>query len=173
MAALEAEVAQLKKATGGMAAQAALPARVDRSQAAIARVASEAAELRAVVFALKSWTTPEVDSLIIAEFPLLFDEFRRKCFKLLWRGSRDSFGAEDFHRCCDGRANSLRLTLDTKRNIFGGFTPVQWESRKHNGKWGNEDNRWKDDDSLRSFLFTLRNPRGVQARKFALREGPE
>jgi hypothetical protein len=42
MAALEAEVAQLKAAAGGMAAQAALPARVDRAEVEIARVATEA-----------------------------------------------------------------------------------------------------------------------------------
>jgi hypothetical protein len=58
--------------------------------------------------------------------------------------------------------------LDTKGNIFGGFTPVEWESRVHNGKYGDEDNRYKADDSLKSFLFTLKNPRNVPARRFAL-----
>jgi hypothetical protein len=48
---LKAEVAQLKEATGGKASQAA---RVNQSEADIARVASEAAELRAAVLALKS-----------------------------------------------------------------------------------------------------------------------
>jgi hypothetical protein len=66
MTELEAEVAQLKEATDGKASQAA---RVYRSETDIARVASEAAELRAAVLALKSWTAPKVDSLIIAEFP--------------------------------------------------------------------------------------------------------
>jgi hypothetical protein len=51
MTELEAEVAQLKEATGGKASQAA---RVNQSEADIARVASEAAELRAAVLALKS-----------------------------------------------------------------------------------------------------------------------
>jgi hypothetical protein len=45
-----------------MAAQTALPARVDRSEADFARVASEVAELRAAVFALKSWTDLQWDS---------------------------------------------------------------------------------------------------------------
>jgi hypothetical protein len=122
MTALEAEVAQLKEAVGGLAAQAT---RVDRSDADIARVASEAAELRAAVKALKSWIAPKVDSLIIAEFPLLFEEFGRKCFKLLWRGSRDGFTAKEFHLRCDGRANTLTLIADTDGNVFGGFTPVK------------------------------------------------
>jgi hypothetical protein len=51
------------------------------------------------------------------------------------------------------------LTTDTDGNVFGGFTPVEWES----------PSEWKGDDSLRNFLFTLRNPRGVAPRKFALR----
>jgi hypothetical protein len=104
-----------------------------------------------------------VDSLIIAEFPLLFEEFRRKRFKLRWRGNRDGFGAKEFHRRRDGRANTLTLISDTDGNVFGGFTPAEWESRT-NSPYN------KGDDSLRSFLFTLRNPHGVPPRKFALRE---
>jgi hypothetical protein len=94
-----------------------------------------------------------------AEFPPLFEEFRRKCFNLLWRGSRDGFTAGEFHLRCDGRANTLTLIADTDGNAFGGFTPVKWENNCG----------WKGDDSLRSFLFTLRNPHGVPPRKFALK----
>jgi hypothetical protein len=71
-------------------------------------------------------------SLIVADFPALFAEFRGKRFTLLWRGSRDGFGARDFRRRCDGHAPTLTLIQDTKRNIFGGFTPVEWESREWN-----------------------------------------
>jgi hypothetical protein len=59
--------------------------------------------------------------------------------------------------------------LDTKGNVFGGFTPVKWESPKWNGKLGKEDNRRKADYSLRSFLFTLQNPHNIPARRFALK----
>jgi hypothetical protein len=51
------------------------------------------------------------------------------------------------------------LIVDTDGNVFGGFTPVEWES----------GDKYKGDDSPRSFLFTLRNPHGVPPRKFALR----
>jgi hypothetical protein len=54
------------------------------------------------------------------------------------------------------------VILDTEGNIFGGFTPVEWESRDF-------DNRFKADASLKSFLFTLKNPRNFPARRFALR----
>jgi hypothetical protein len=133
------------------------------------RVAAQAAELSIAVFALKSWTAPEVDSLIIAEFPPLFNEFHRKRFKLLWRSSRDYFRAKEFHRRCDGRVNTLTLTAEIERNVFGGVAPVEWELRQWNGKGGDENNCLKGDDSLRSFLFTLRNPHCVPPRKFALR----
>jgi hypothetical protein len=101
----------------------------------------------------------EIDSLIVSDFPPLFETFCPKRFGLLWRGSRDSFTAKEFHRRCEGRANTLTLIADTDGNVFGGFTPVKWES----------GNKYKGDDSLRSFLFTLRNPHGVPPRKFALK----
>jgi hypothetical protein len=106
-------------------------------------------------------------SLIVSEYPPLFAEFRMKRWTVVWRGSRDGFTAKEFHRRCNGHANTLTLILDTKGNVFGGFTPVEWESRV----WkGDGRNCLKGDDSLRSFLFTLRNPHGVPPRKFALKE---
>jgi hypothetical protein len=68
---------------------------------------------------------PKLDSLIISDFPEIFAEFRGKHFGILWRGSRDGFAANQFHRRCDGHANALTVILDTKGNIFGGFTPVE------------------------------------------------
>jgi hypothetical protein len=125
-------------------------------------------ELRAEIWALKAWRAGFA-SLIVADFPALFAEFRGKRFALLWRGSRDGFGARHFHGRCDGHAPTLTLIEDTEGNIFDGFTLVEWESRKHNGKRGLEDNRWKADPSLKSFLFTLKNPHNLPARKFALK----
>jgi hypothetical protein len=104
-----------------------------------------------------------LDSLIVSSFPPLFDEFRGKRFVLLWRGSRDRFGGRKFHKRCDGHANTLTLILDTGGNVFGGFTPVQWESPP------GLSYKYKCDDSLRSFLFTLKNPHNIPARKFALK----
>jgi hypothetical protein len=40
---------------------------------------------------------PGFDSLIVSDFPPLFQEFRAKRFNLLWRGSRDGFTAWEFH----------------------------------------------------------------------------
>jgi hypothetical protein len=52
------------------------------------------------------------------------------------------------------------VILDTKGNIFGGFTPVEWESGEYD---------FKADDSKKSFLFTLKNPHNIPARRFALK----
>jgi hypothetical protein len=109
---------------------------------------------------------PAVDSLIVADFPALFPEFRGRRFALLLRGSRDGFGARDFHGRCDGHAPTLALIRDTRGNIFGGFTPVEWESREPRRA---VSARLKGDPSLASFLFTVKNPHGFHASKFALR----
>jgi hypothetical protein len=107
-----------------------------------------------------------LDSLIVSECPFIEKEFPGKAAKLLWRGSRDGFGANEFHRRCDGHGNTVVLIRDASGNVFGGFTPVKWESSAP-GEIGHV----KGDESLRSFLFTLKNPSGVAARKFALKAG--
>jgi hypothetical protein len=88
-------------------------------------------------------------------------------FTLLSRGSRDGFGAGDFHGRRDRHAPTLALIQDMGGSIFGGFTPLEWESRKWNRKSGREDNCYKADPSLQSFIFTLKNPYNFPARKFA------
>jgi hypothetical protein len=102
------------------------------------------------------WT--QFDSRIIFG-STIFSEFSGKRFSLLWRGSRDGFRARDFHRFCDRHANTLTLIEDTHGNIFGGFTPLEWDSCG----W------WKADARLKTFIFTLKNPHNLPARKFALK----
>jgi hypothetical protein len=102
-----------------------------------------------------------LDSLIVPAFPDAFAEFRGKRFRRLWRGGADGFGADDFHARCDGHAGTVTLVLDTAGNIFGGFTPVAWDSLA--------ELTGKGDESLRSFVFSIRNPHGIGARTFGLR----
>jgi hypothetical protein len=99
--------------------------------------------------------------VIVTEFPNLFADFKNKQFTLLWRGSRDSFGQRDFYSRCDGHPNTLTVILDMNGNIFGGFTPVEWETA---AGW-----KHKADPSLKSFLFTLKNPHNLPARRFGLK----
>jgi hypothetical protein len=55
-----------------------------------------------------------------------------------------------------------------KGNIFGGFTPLKWKSRTPNS-WEDSSNYLKADNSLKSFLFTLKNPHNIPARRFPLK----
>jgi hypothetical protein len=109
-------------------------------------------------------------SAIAPDFPELFEDFRKKQFTLLWHGSRDVFRASDFHDGCDGHPNTLTVILDTKGNISGGFTPVEWESRQYDHSVRGH-NWYKADPSLKSWLFTLKNPHNFPARRLALRAG--
>jgi hypothetical protein len=72
---------------------------------------------------------------------------------------RHDLKARKFRRGCDGHANTLTVILNTKGNIFGGFTPMRWDS----------SNCLKADDSQKSFLFTLKNPHNIPARRFVLK----
>jgi hypothetical protein len=54
------------------------------------------------------------------------------------------------------------VVLDTEGNIFGGFTPVEWETRS-------ESPYVTADPSLKGFIFTLKNPHDAPARRFALK----
>jgi hypothetical protein len=101
---------------------------------------------------------PKLHSLIVSSFPLLFNEFRGKRFVLLWRGSRDGFGARGLHGRCDGQANTLILIFDMDGNVFGCLMPLKWDS----------SDKYKCDDSLQSFLYTLKNPQNIPGENFTL-----
>jgi hypothetical protein len=66
-------------------------------------------------------------------------------------------------------SDAMALQLDTGHSIFGGFTPVKWESRTWNCQTGSETNIYKEDYHLQSFLFTLKKPHSSPAAKFPLR----
>lgn len=101
------------------------------------------------------------DSQIIHDIPSIFKEFQSKFIRLLYRGSRDGFGSSDFHKKCDGIGNTLTLIESSKHHIFGGYTPCVWDSTSGDVY----------DQSCQSFLYTLRNPHNLAARKFALVAG--
>jgi hypothetical protein len=65
---------------------------------------------------------------------------------LLYRGTRDGFGANDFHSKCDNHKNTLTI-LKAKGSpyVFGGFTSINW----------NSTNAHKSDPN--AFLFSLTN----------------
>jgi hypothetical protein len=95
---------------------------------------------------------PSIDSKIISTIPDIFSVFGDQKLHLLYRGSRDGFGSSVFHRLCDGHSNTVTLIASTNDCIFGGYTPLTWSSR----------NAYVSDPSLRSFVFTIKNPHNCQ-----------
>jgi hypothetical protein len=65
------------------------------------------------------------------------------------------------------------VILDTKGNIFGCLTLVTWEplplADDLDDMFGDKESPQSSDDSLKSFLFTLKNQRNIPARRFALK----
>ena len=47
-------------------------------------------------------------------------------WKLIYRATRDGFGAKDFHSKCDSYQNSLVIIKSTNGNVFGGYTQQSW-----------------------------------------------
>jgi hypothetical protein len=131
-----------------------------------ADISAASDKLQTEIETLKAWTLAfpprNLESRAFWDVPGIFDVFKGQKFTLLWRGSRDGFETKEFHRRCDGHPNTLTVILDTKGNIFGGFTPVEWESSRKG--------KCKADPSLKSFLFTLKNPHNFPARRFTLKE---
>ena len=61
-----------------------------------------------------------VQLLQLCEFSL-----EKRC-TLLYRGSRDGFGAVDFHLKCDNQPNTFVIIKSTSGNVFGGYTQQNW-----------------------------------------------
>ncbi len=72
---------------------------------------------------------------------------KNKSFSLLWRGSRDGFNVNEFHRLCDGKANTVTVIKNTNGFIFSGFASIPWSS--------------SDDGQKEIYLFSLTNPKNT------------
>ncbi|KAG5185851.1 hypothetical protein JKP88DRAFT_140119, partial [Tribonema minus] len=47
-------------------------------------------------------------------------------WQLLYRSSVHGATAQEFHRLCDGKPNTVCLAVDDRGHVFGGFTSVGW-----------------------------------------------
>jgi hypothetical protein len=74
-------------------------------------------------------------------------------WSMLYRATRDGFGAKDFHSKCDGHPKTLTI-LKAKQSefIFGGFTSVDWDSTS----------QWKSDANAFIFSFTNKDNRPLK-----------
>ena len=47
-------------------------------------------------------------------------------YDLLWKGSRDGFGASTFHTKCNGKGATLTVIMSEHQKLFGGYTSESW-----------------------------------------------
>jgi hypothetical protein len=98
---------------------------------------------------------------LYASFESKFEEWiGKKKWNLLYKGSRDGFQAFQFHSKCDKKGATVTIIKSQNGYLFGGFTPLNWES------FGN----WYKDDSKQSFIFTLINPHNIEPTQYQLIE---
>jgi hypothetical protein len=97
-----------------------------------------------------------MDSTIVSTTPRIFYVLADKHLRLLYRGSRDGLQASAFHNGCNGHRNTVSLILSTNKCIFGGYTPLAW----------NSTGGYVSDPSLTSFLFTIKNPHNLPEQIF-------
>ena len=81
---------------------------------------------------------------------------------LLYRGSRDGFGAADFHAKCNEKGATVMIVKSTEGCIFGGYSDQSWESTVYYNYSS------YNFTSSRAFLFSIVNPAGLAPMKLPL-----
>jgi len=71
------------------------------------------------------------------------EKYPGSTYRLLYKGSRDGDGANDFHSKCDEAEKTLIIVEDNNGNRFGGFTTQDW---------GGQYLQKKDDEA---FIFSI------------------
>jgi len=85
-------------------------------------------------------------------------------WNLIYKGTRDGFTIDDFHRCCDSQGPTMTIIQSLDDYLFGGYTSISWNF--HQGiKSGVIDQT--------AFLFTLTNPHGISPTKYLVKSGGE
>ncbi|XP_068680955.1 uncharacterized protein [Montipora foliosa] len=83
-------------------------------------------------------------------------------YALIYRASRDGWGATHFHSRCDRKGPTVTV-VRSGNYIFGGYTEQNWEAAA-SGIYKRDPN---------SFLFSLVNPSGLKPAKLPLIPGKE
>eukprot|EP00357_Protocruzia_adherens_P016222 CAMPEP_0114977066 /NCGR_PEP_ID=MMETSP0216-20121206/3027_1 /TAXON_ID=223996 /ORGANISM="Protocruzia adherens, Strain Boccale" /LENGTH=748 /DNA_ID=CAMNT_0002338075 /DNA_START=104 /DNA_END=2350 /DNA_ORIENTATION=+ len=81
--------------------------------------------------------------------------------KMLYSMSRHGISSHEFHKRCDGHANTVIVVKTGKDAVFGGYSDVAWSSES--GQKASKE----------TFLFSLTDGKGRKAVRFELREGFE
>ena len=72
--------------------------------------------------------------------------------RLLYRGSRDGFKAQNFHDRCNNKGETLVIIKSEADYIFGGYTEINWDNTKWNGKVGEQNNARRQGNGMNLFL---------------------
>jgi hypothetical protein len=88
--------------------------------------------------------------------------------RLLYRGSRDGFKAQNFHDRCNNKGETLVIIKSDADYIFGGYTEINWDNTKWNGKVGEQNNARRQGNG-NEFVFTLKNPHNISPSKFNMK----
>jgi hypothetical protein len=99
-----------------------------------------------------------LESNIQQTIPPILKEFETKSWRLLYWGARDVFAGANFHSKCDEQSHTVTIILMIAGYIFGGFTPIAWDST----------NSYKADNTGKIFVFSLKNPRNAEPEIFQL-----
>jgi hypothetical protein len=75
----------------------------------------------------------------------------KKKWQLLYKATRDSFEASDFHSKCDNQGSIIVIIALKEGYHFGGYTPLSW----------NFSIGYVQDSSKQSFIFTLKIPHNI------------
>ena len=78
-------------------------------------------------------------------------------WELLFRGTRDGYKPEDFHKKCDDKNNTICVIESPDGNVFGGFTSLIWNVTDTN-------QQYKTDPS--AFVYLIRSNQGYDAQIF-------
>jgi ElaB/YqjD/DUF883 family membrane-anchored ribosome-binding protein len=97
-------------------------------------------------------------TLLCAGYQKRLNEFygnAKQKWELIYKATKDGFRAEDFHRCSDNKGPTMTIIqAQIGDYLFGGYAEISWGC----------DNKYKFDPA--AFLFTLKNPHGIQPTKF-------
>ncbi|CAF3086898.1 unnamed protein product [Rotaria sp. Silwood2] len=79
-------------------------------------------------------------------------------WRLVYKGKRDGFEAEDFHRCSDNQGPTLTIIQSKEGGwLFGGYTSKDWSSVVGYAE-----------DLATPFIFTLTNPHNIPPTKYII-----
>jgi hypothetical protein len=90
--------------------------------------------------------------LVDAKYGMILDKWMKpspKKWKLIYRGTKDSFSSQSFHKNCDGIGETVTIVQSSNGNIFGGYTSSNWD----------QSTSYKFDSD--SFIFSLKNSQNL------------